>query len=166
MIHRLATSKDADQIINILNNRAQWLDSKGIFQWPTDWMALQEKQIRSDIAKNLYHVCIIDDSVCATYRLTQEPEEYWNDDVDAVYLSKLAVALPYSGTGMGYKIMSLVEKATSNEYIRLDSISGNLFLGAFYKQLGYQYVRTENLNEITIDLYELIIKNSRSSMLD
>jgi len=155
MKHRLAAARDADRIIDILLTRAEWLDSKGIFQWPTNWLIQQEGQIRSDIEEDLYRVCVIDNEIFATYRLSQHPEEYWDDMVDAMYLAKLAVAQTHSGRKLGREIMKQIEKNSFAKCVRLDCVTGNAFLARFYQELGYRFIKTVSLPGIELDLYEL-----------
>jgi len=155
MKHCIAKSRDSDRVLEILVSRAEWLDSKGIFQWPLEWMIQQEEQIRSDVDEGLYRVCVIDGEICATYRLSSQREDYWDNKVDAMYVSKLAVAQKYSGQGLGRAIMKQIERTSLKEFIRLDCFSGSSFLGRFYQELGYELIDTVSLSEIEIDLYEL-----------
>ena len=155
MKHRLATSQDADRVFDILVKRAEWLDSKGIFQWPSGWMIHQEERIRLDVDRGLYRVCVINGHICATYRLSQQPEVYWDCVAEAVYVSKLAVAQIYSGKGLGREIMKQIERSAVASFVRLDCVSDSLFLQKFYQELGYRFIRAVTLPEITLNLYEL-----------
>lgn len=157
-----ATHTEYDEIFDILCENARWLESKGIFQWPLDWLHSNQDEIRSSINSGLYFKVEIDNHIAGVVELTQSPDEVWGgEDLPALYIHKLAIRRQYSNQSLGRGILDLIAKLASQqglEYLRLDCVAHNTKLRDYYESYGFKYINEINAGVVNLALYQCAIK--------
>lgn len=142
---RKATLKDIDSILKITQDCAQFLISKGIYQWNDIYPSREafENDInRGELYLLEHQNTIIGCVVISTY-VDEEyrPVKWLTPNTNNVYIHRLAVHPNYQKQGFAQQLMTFAEQyAKTNNYIsvRLDTFSQNKGNQKFYEQRGYQ----------------------------
>ena len=157
---RRSKPTDCEYIIEILYENSRWLDSRGIFQWPFEWMQAQESEITHEVSIGNYHVLEECDEIIGVVHLSSNCSVLWSDKTEAVYLSKLAIKRKSTGKRKGEELMLYAEQYTKGmgiDRIRLDCISENQKLNSYYSKLGFEWIREMQTPDVELSLYEKLI---------
>ncbi|MDH2425212.1 GNAT family N-acetyltransferase [Sphaerisporangium sp. TRM90804] len=162
---RNATAADLPGVLALLAETADWLNGRGIRQWPAG--GFPAARIEPLIAEGTLYV--VDDGrgtgaadgrgangagmvPAATLALDDHADpEFWTpaDRPDsALYVHKLAVGRAFSGQGLGETLLdwaALRVAATGRRWLRLDCAKHNRALQAYYSGHGFRHVRTVDL---------------------
>ncbi|MGH3794664.1 MAG: GNAT family N-acetyltransferase [Pseudonocardiaceae bacterium] len=158
-----------DEAVDLLEEAASWLKSKGIEQWPSSFRAPGKDDILKDRVEGLRRhadagqLWVLrdggnNDQAVATAVVTHWPEldfaHGWpgghSDLFDARYLCRMAVARAVSQQGLGRVMIGYAEwlaRAAGITYLRLDCSKSNEKLHAYYRRAGFDQVGLVDLND-------------------
>lgn len=165
---RRADKGDREKIIELYDEAARWLSSKGIDQWAVPWPSRQARERRVDqgIAHGKTWLVCDGPRVAATVTVYEQdslgllPSVYRGSGVmvpdlwrtvpglaqePAHYLYRLIVARSYEGHGLGSRILDWVgDRAARDQadWVRLDVWTTNTALHDYYQHRGFEHVYT------------------------
>ncbi len=167
---RQASILEFDLVYNILYENAIWIQSKGVFQWPIDWLESIRPEIKASIDSGLFYVIELDRKLVATVELRSNPEEIWkNDQAKALYIHKLAICRKYSDKDLGREFLTLIKsKAKDNNinYLRLDCVAHNHRLREYYESCEFELKGIVETTEVNLALYEHQIQSQKDAVKD
>jgi GNAT superfamily N-acetyltransferase len=124
----LASPADIDDVLEILNEAARWLASRGINQWRVD--GFPRDLIAGDISRGEVFLARRDRRAVGTFTLQWSDEQFWPGSADAAgYVHRIAVRR--EARGLGIELLKFAERATAatgGKLLRLDCFSGNSVL--------------------------------------
>lgn len=137
-------------MVSLRREAEQWLAERGIEQWTAKWVQTGTEKIeRATRQQRAWVVEAADGNVGATVTLGGPDEDLWHvEDGPALYLYKLMVARRWAGRGLGALIIDwAVDLAAQHGYpcLRLDTWPSNPGLMDYYRDQGFDHVRTENI---------------------
>ncbi|GAA1627053.1 hypothetical protein GCM10009733_024740 [Nonomuraea maheshkhaliensis] len=156
---RRAEPADLPGVLTLLADTSEWLWRQGLRQWPRGGFG--PERIEPLIEERV--LFLLDDELryldpdesappVATIALDEHADpEFWRPGDDpgaALYVHKLAVARPWSGSGLGD---ALLDWAGASAYgaglpwLRLDCAKNNPGLQNYYRRRGFRHVRTVDL---------------------
>ncbi|SEF61195.1 Ribosomal protein S18 acetylase RimI [Nonomuraea solani] len=156
---RRAEPADLPGVLTLLADTAEWLYTRGVRQWPRGGFG--SERIEPLIEERV--LFLLDDELryldpdesappVATIALDDHADpEFWtpSDDPEAaLYIHKLAVARPWSGSGLGDALLdwsSAAAFAAGLPWLRLDCAKANLRLQDYYRSRGFRHIRTVDL---------------------
>ena len=131
-----AVPADLDDVLDILNESARWLTSRGIDQWIDGF---PRALIAGDIARREVYVARRDRRAVGTFTLQWSDEMFWPGTRDqAGYVHRIAVRR--EARGLGVELLKFAERATAatgRKLLRLDCYSGNAALCTYYERAGF-----------------------------
>ncbi|HEX4213841.1 MAG TPA: GNAT family N-acetyltransferase [Candidatus Dormibacteraeota bacterium] len=131
-----ARMEDLDRILAILGEAAGWLRARGLDQWPLE---MPGRIVLPGLTAGNCHLAWDDGVAVGTLTLQDADETFWGErPPDAFYLHRLAVSR--SHRGLGRELLEWAEAATRSagrSFLRLDCMSDNPGLRAFYERAGY-----------------------------
>lgn len=144
----IATSNEADQIIDLLKNVAKWLKEMGIDQWGFLASGGEDDEIRQGIDNKETFIVKKDGEIVATFTLYQTQSQWdqhiWgNLNDDAIYLHRLALPQSKISYGLGKEVLQWIEtylKSEGANMLRLDCLASNYKLNKFYLINGFEKV--------------------------
>ncbi|CAH2213235.1 GNAT family N-acetyltransferase [Tepidibacter aestuarii] len=147
MLIRKALIEDLNNIMNIIANAINDMESKGIYQWDNTYP--NEKIFSNDIFKNNLYL-YVDKNIIHGIIVLNEHQEDEYESLKWKYISgnhlivhRLCVDPKYQGKGVAKDLMKFAEKyAKENNYesIRLDAFSQNERACKLYENFGYNKV--------------------------
>ncbi|MFC4115878.1 GNAT family N-acetyltransferase [Nonomuraea zeae] len=156
---RRAEPADLPGVITLLADTAEWLYAQGVRQWPRGGFG--PERIEPLIEERV--LFLLDDELryldpdesappVATIALDDHADpEFWTPGDNpgaALYIHKLAVARPWSGSGLGDALLDWAgtsAHAAGLPWLRLDCAKGNPRLQSYYRSRGFRHVRTVDL---------------------
>lgn len=140
-----ATEKDIDRLYGIIEECADWLQSKSVQQWNPVY---PKKLFFKDVERGAVFYFTDGEEVIGTATLFEEkpfyyPEDVWNDKAKVWYLCRFAVPRKLKAKKVGEKIIEEIEnkaKQRGIEWIRMDVVKANPFLESYYSKFGYERV--------------------------
>jgi len=134
---RVATADDLAAVLGILDEAAAWLWSQGIRQWP-EYFAPQWVLPRLEAGETW--LAWSSGEAVGTFTLQWE-DVAWSDhhDDDAGYVHRLAVRR--GSKGLGRVLLGRAADLVRDEgrhFLRLDCVSANEALRAYYAGLGFE----------------------------
>ena len=146
---RAADFGDLEQIHDLLDEAISWLKTLRLDQWQGD-RERQRLHLETDIAAETVFVVEQQAQVIATITLDEIADrDYWRDEddvADALYVHRMAVRRPASGIGLGSAMLDWASSRVQQyrrKWLRLDTSSTNHRLHLYFKDLGFEHVRTE-----------------------
>ncbi|GAB7045290.1 GNAT family N-acetyltransferase [Catenuloplanes indicus] len=145
---RPATEADLDRLLAVLNGAVTWLRQRGVDQWGGEpWHAAE---LRPGLKAGALYLAESREAVpVATMTLDDvADEDFWSPEDDlsaALYLRHLAVDRALSGRGIGSWMLGQAARHAARrgkEWLRLDASKTNTRLHAYYRQQGFQQLRT------------------------
>ncbi len=135
----LANAKHLPAILDIIKQRINWMDEKGLYQWnKTDYMGVYPPEYFLDlIQKEEVFVAQEGEKVLGVMALFPE-DPRWGKNGTAFYVHHLATACGVSG--LGKEMLRFAETYAleqKKDYLRLDCQQVNLPLNRYYEALGY-----------------------------
>jgi GNAT superfamily N-acetyltransferase len=159
---RRVKDTEFDVVYGILHENATWLLSKGIFQWPLDWLESIRPEIRASIHAELFYAIEIENTVVAVLEIRTAPELLWGNNQDeAHYIHKLAIRRKYSDGGLGRKILDIIKSKAQQKnikFLRLDCVAHNDKLREYYESCGFNLKGIVDAGEVNLALYEFNIQ--------
>jgi len=137
-----ATPDDLPRYIDLLEELADWLHSRGIDQWPRGRARSSPGYYGTSIEKKEVHLASVGDELTGAVRLLMSDPIVWPEfpDGDAVYVYNLAVRRSWAGHGLGRRLLDWAEQQAADlgrQYVRLDCRAGNTTLHRYYEQAGF-----------------------------
>ncbi len=137
----LATPADLDAVIDLLEEAAEWLASKGIDQWPIGSFRRSAAFVASALDRGEVYVGYLGKDLIGTLRLAPDDTDVWPEAKgDALYVHSLTVRRSFAGRGLGRQLLQWAEDkalATGVEWLRLDCVAGNPVLRQYYEDAGF-----------------------------
>lgn len=154
-----AKAGDLDAVIEVLNEAAEWLHSKGIDQWrPGRPESFSRQSIAEKIRLGEVYLAKRNQLVVGTVTLQWSDRFFWVDDeTDAGYVHKLAIRPAYTGRGLGNRLLEWAEQATKaagKNYLRLDCMFDDPRIRQYYEDAGFNYRGEVKGNGWRAALYE------------
>jgi GNAT superfamily N-acetyltransferase len=150
---RRARPKDVEVVLAVLTNAAAWLRAQGIEQWPDRFPV---EWVMPAIDRGETWLAEVDGETVGTLVVQWDDPIFWAGfPSDAGYLHRLAVRR--HGGGVGGRILRWAERhAAVNEraFLRLDCVSWNQSLCAYYERAGYEHVSHVTVGEYRQARYE------------
>lgn len=139
----LARPTDFESYLSLLEEVAEWLDSRGVGQLPPGTYGQFADYYAASIAASEVYVGLIGTSLVGSFRLVHDDRPVWPDidDDDSLYLENLVVRRAWSGRGLGRQLLLWAEQQVSRvrkKYIRLDCFANNPVLRKYYEDAGYE----------------------------
>jgi GNAT superfamily N-acetyltransferase len=151
----LAVSADIDDVLDVLNEAARWLASRGINQWRVD--GFTRELIAGDIARGEVYVAKRDRRAAGTFTLQWSDELFWPGAAEeAGYIHRIAVRR--DARGLGIELLKFAERITAEmdrKLLRLDCFAGNAALCSYYERAGFVRVadvEVDGLDDPTVPL--------------
>lgn len=148
----------AGEMLLLLKDAANWMQSNGIQQWTPD--QFHEADVISYFEDREVYQVLKEEELMGFFTLQFSDPQYWgslNDDSYA-YLHRLTVAMPYRGTGLGKRMIDKAAVAANTKGckgLRLDTVANNTRLNGYYQSLGFQYMGTNDMGGgRLVNLYE------------
>lgn len=136
---RRAEPGDLDEVVSILSEAARWLLERGIRQWPDPF---PRDRVAALLDRGSFYLVLVDGKPAATFALLWSDPAFWGEQPpDAGYVHAIAVRRAYAGRGLGERLLEWAEAqaaAAGREYLRLDCMSDNDVLRAYYERLGFE----------------------------
>jgi len=156
---RRAGPDDLDAVVEILSEAARWLLERGIRQWPDPF---PRDRVAALLDRGEFYVARVDGKPAATFALLSSDPAFWGEQPpDAAYVHALAVRRAYGGRGLGERLLEWAEAqaaADGRTYLRLDCMSDNEALRAYYERLGFEPRGEAQLDDFTATLFERRIR--------
>jgi GNAT superfamily N-acetyltransferase len=137
-----AQPDDLGRYIDLLEEVADWLVSRGIKQWRPGSFRLSMDYYAASIAVGEVQLAYCDGALVGTLRLLLREPIVWPEIVedDAVYVYNLAVRRPWAGQQLGRRLLEWAGHRASSlgrRRVRLDCVASNTFLCDYYTQGGF-----------------------------
>lgn len=151
-----ATERDADAVLAILQDAARWLLSRGIEQWRPEHF--QRNALLRHIARGEVFVARRDGQAVGTLSLSWDDLAVWGEQPPvAGYVHGLAISRAEGGRGLGRALLDWAGRRTAaagRPLLRLDCMTANPVLRAYYERAGFTYVRDATDWSWSASLYE------------
>lgn len=144
IIIRQALPADLETVLDILEEGAQWLASRGINQWPPGSFRVEHHQMIVD-RLNQGEVFLAEQNgeAVGTFGLQWSDKPTWGDmPDDAGYIHSLAVRRAFAGVNLGRQLLLWSENMAASMgkcYLRLDCMASNAVLRSYYEQAGFAH---------------------------
>jgi ribosomal protein S18 acetylase RimI-like enzyme len=152
----MATPADAAAVLRLRDEVAGWLLARGIDQWHPGELTVAG--LAAHAAAGKLHVIRAGGRVVAAVVVQDADEPIWGpDDGKAGYVHTLVVDRAHAGTGLGRRLLAGAEDlivAAGRRLARLDCVSRNPALRAYYRAAGYAEVGTRETYYGIITLFE------------
>jgi GNAT superfamily N-acetyltransferase len=155
---RQVRNTEFDAVYGILHENAIWILSKGIIQWPLDWLESIRPEIKAAIEAELFYAVEVDNTLAAVIEIRSTPEDLWNNIQDeALYIHKLAIQRKYADRGLGRNILDLIKSKAQQKninFLLLDCVAHNHKLRAYYESCGFNLKGIVDAGDVNLALYE------------
>jgi ribosomal protein S18 acetylase RimI-like enzyme len=137
-----AQPSDLDTILDVLEEAADWLISRGINQWQLGlFRKVRRQSIADQVSRGEVYLAKRDGQAVGTLTLQWADKMFWgNASDDAGYIHRLAIRRDYAGMELGRHLLRWVEgkvASAGRDYLRLDCMAENQALRQYYKQAGF-----------------------------
>lgn len=141
----LASLKEAKEVFELIKQRIEWMDQKGIHQWnTTDYLAIFPLSFFENESK-LQHLYVLKEEGKVVGGLVLlNDDDRWEDHPDHTFYVHNLVTDPHV-KGVGKILLLQVEQLAKEkkvERLRLDCAKSNETLNQYYASLGYELVGT------------------------
>jgi GNAT superfamily N-acetyltransferase len=136
------TADDLARYIDLLEELAEWMHSRGIEQWPRGRARSGRDYYAQSIEKRELHVAFVDGELAGGLRLLESDPIVWPEVTvnDGLYVYTLAVRRTFTGRGIGRQLLAWAERqvaASARRHLRLDCVPHNAFLRRYYEDAGF-----------------------------
>jgi ribosomal protein S18 acetylase RimI-like enzyme len=139
---RRAELRDLPGVLHSLTTAAQWTQDRGQQGWPVPF---PEQYVRPSIERNELYVAEWQGEIGGSFALRWTDDDFWGPQPPiAGYLHQLAVRRDRPLRGLGRRLVAWaidLVRQNGRPLIRLDCVSSNRSIIAYYEQLGFQPVR-------------------------
>jgi len=140
---RLATVAEAELAARILEETAQWCESRGVRAWSqgefSNPSGRGRRQLGADQAGGSLYLVWLDGIAVGTFSLLMRDQRFWPmAPDDALYLHRFGVRLHAWGIGRAaIRWMSAEARRRSRGYLRLDCLAENAAICRYYERAGF-----------------------------
>ncbi|MET9318600.1 GNAT family N-acetyltransferase [Streptomyces sp. NPDC003038] len=143
ILFRQAEEKDAGALVELYDQAARWMREHGIEQWKPGEKDAAHFRARM-LDGEVWIASDADGRVCGAYELWWSDEPAWGVQPPvAGYVHRLMVEREAAPAGAGRRMLEHAERRiarTGRERARLDCVSTNRRLLAYYRDAGYRVV--------------------------
>lgn len=141
---------DLDYIFELYRIATDYMKSKNQVFWP----AFPRELIHSEIEENRQWKLILDDQIACIWATTLNDELIWGErnSEPSVYIHRIATNPHFRGQNLVKNIVHWADKyCISNDlkYVRLDTVGLNNGLINHYGKLGFDFLGTQKLKNIS-----------------
>jgi ribosomal protein S18 acetylase RimI-like enzyme len=138
-----AQAGDLERYLDLLEEVADWLETRGVNQWPRGNFRRSAEYYAQSIARQEVQLAFIDDQLVGTLRVLLREPIVWPEVVeeDAIYVYNLAVRRAWAELGLGSLMLGWADaraRVLGRRYVRLDCLSDNDFLRDYYTEAGFE----------------------------
>jgi ribosomal protein S18 acetylase RimI-like enzyme len=131
-----AQADDLARYIDLLEDLADWLAGRGIFQWRPGSFRLSADYYAASIQQGEVQLAFCGDAPVGTLRVLLRDPIVWPEIVedDAVYVYNVAVRRTWAGQRLGRRLLDWAghrASALDRTCVRLDSLADNMFLRSY-----------------------------------
>ncbi|MDG4794590.1 GNAT family N-acetyltransferase [Micromonospora sp. WMMD1082] len=155
---RVAEASDFAAVARLQSDVVRWLATRGLDQWQSvesndrQTPERMQKRIADAIGRGECFVLTDDSRIVATVIIDELADpEFWQDEDDpgdALYVHRMIVSRNYAGRGIGENLVDFalrLARKRGKKWLRLDAWRTNPALHEYYRQLGFDHVRTVSL---------------------
>lgn len=137
-----ARAEDLGPYIDLLEEVADWLASRGIRQWRPGGFHLSRDYYATSIERGEVQLAFLGETLVGTLRLLLHEPIVWPEVTadDAVYVYNLAVRRQWANQQLGGRLLTWADHraaALGRQYVRLDCMADNVVLRRYYAQAGF-----------------------------
>ncbi|GFR38696.1 putative N-acetyltransferase YesJ [Insulibacter thermoxylanivorax] len=152
----VAEPKDADEIMDLLIEIAEWFRSRGSKQWAALLEGRDDHKTAEVIHSRRVFIFKDGEEIAGMVILLDRPSPWdirlWGEDRayegdGTIYVHRLAVKRKYAGRGLGRNILNWCSSGIrfpGKHCLRLDCVGYNETLKSFYMQNGFTYLGDEH----------------------
>jgi len=149
--------QDAENVIGVLQEAAQWLEQSGLAMWRDD--ELLPARITADVAAGLFFLAESEGVVAGVVKFQLEDSLFWPDvrRGQSAFVHRLAVRRRFAGGGISSALLGwAVERARTlgREYLRLDCEASRVRLRAVYEKFGFRHHSDRQVGPYFVSRYE------------
>ncbi len=138
-----ARISDLDAVIDILEEAASWLASRGIDQWrPGSFLGSGYEAIAEQVNRGEVYLAMLNGKSVGTLTLQWEDKKFWGDvPDDAAYVHRIAIRRAYADKGLGSQLLRWAEHAAAEAgktFLRLDCMAENAPLCEYYEKANFE----------------------------
>ena len=141
-----AKQEDLDTVIQIIDEAAAWLHSKGITrQWPSPTPRKFRELIEKEIAQRQVYLAYLENTgeAVGTLRFEWSDTDLWQHDPDGGgYIHSFATRNGVRGRSVGAAMLAWAKehvRARGKKYLRLDCWGSNRALCQYYERMGFTF---------------------------
>nr|WP_121271381.1 GNAT family N-acetyltransferase [Pedobacter schmidteae] len=136
-----STLKDIDAIFELYDAGTAYQKKLGI----QNWQGFERSMVQNTIEEGVQWQIVIDDELACVFTLALNDPLIWEekDEDPAVYIHRIATNPKFRGRHFVKDIVAWVSAyASENQksYVRMDTLSGNDKLNAYYVSCGFSYL--------------------------
>ena len=137
-----ARSDDLARYLDLLEGVADWLELRGIRQWPRGTFRRSAEFYAQSITQEEVQLAFIADQLVGTLRVLLREPIVWPEivEADAIYVYNLAVKRAWAELGLGGRMLDwacIRAASLGRRYVRLDCLANNDFLCDYYTRTGF-----------------------------
>jgi len=137
-----AARDDLAGYVNLLEELANWLETRGIRQWPRGRVNQSTTYFAGSIARQEVQLAFIGEELVDTLRLLMSDPIVWPEAQhdDAVYIYNLGVRRTWAGHDLGGRLLDWAQRRAASlgrHFVRLDCKHDNGFLRGYYERKGF-----------------------------
>ena len=138
-----AQSDDLGRYLDLLEEVANWLETRGIRQWPPGNFRRSADYYAESIKRQEVQMGFFGNELVGTLRVLLREPIVWPEVIeeDAIYVYNLAVRRAWANQGMGGRMLEWAggrAASLGRKYVRLDCVTDNEFLRDYYTQAGFE----------------------------
>ena len=138
-----AQSADLARYLDLLEEIADWLETRGISQWPRGSFRRSADYYAQSITQREVQLVFIGDELVGTLRVLLQEPIVWPEivDEDAIYVYNLGVKRECARSGLGRQMLDWActrAAELGRKYVRLDCMANNGFLRDYYTRAGFE----------------------------
>ena len=138
-----AQPSELDTVVDILEEAASWLTSRGIDQWRQgSFLGPRYDSIADQVNRGEVYLAILDGKPVGTLTLQWQDKNFWGDvPDDAAYVHRIAIRRAYAGKDLGRQLLQWAESAAAaagKNFLRLDCMAENSALCEYYERANFE----------------------------
>lgn len=156
----LALETDLEQINQLYIKRIKWFNDHNIKQWSERYAYIYDvSYLKEQMKINQLYVVKNDGIVLGSMLLKNDDNQIWSSNDNAYYIHHLVTDINVRGVGVQL-IKFAIKKCIDDgkDYLRLDTVSKNIWLNDYYKKLGFEFYGYKEMKGGAENLWQMKIK--------
>ena len=154
---RAAQEKDTQSVLEVLQEAAFWLESRGESMWKADEISLQS--IAPDVASGMFSLAECESQVAGVMKFQLEDTLFWPDVPlgEASYVHRLAVRRRFAGEGVSTALLqwaTIRTRELGRPFLRLDCEAARPKVRAVYEGFGFRHHSDRQVGPYFVARYE------------